>query len=229
MKRILINGNRDKVNEFETSLETVMNEANRLITVYEAFQPWVRVISLGQFETLCSDPIKLMDQTLQSNSGVDLKSTGGLKPAPEMVAKLLDLNREDYLAIITGKKVSEGCRPCSKVPKIIKQGQGVLNYSTFQNYQDYLLFDQGRFSIKEAAVTLKKESYQIFAQTAAQIECFHFWYNLVFILNSLPDRNYCGDLQAFQSLLKNRVMFSYQTQKLSVDEISLLNEISQLK
>ncbi|MCJ7448714.1 MAG: hypothetical protein MUO72_13590 [Bacteroidales bacterium] len=70
------------------------------------------------------------DNALQTNSGVDLKSTGGLKPNPAVVAQLLDVDYENYVSIVTGKKISDNCVPCGKT-KVIQKGAGVLSYRTF--------------------------------------------------------------------------------------------------
>ena len=215
--------------EFENTIETTQYEANRLVELFHSFQPWKKITNLNDFESLCVDPIRLMHETLQQNSGVNVTLTGGRLPAPDKVAELLDIDLDDFINAVKGYKVSEGCKACSKSSKIIKQGQGVLSITTFRKYQEYLIFDNGRFSINETEVDKKKQEFQIFAETAEQVECYKFWNNLCDVLNSLPAKNYCGDLTPFQTLLKNRLMYSYQSGKLSVDEQSLLNEIISLK
>jgi hypothetical protein len=228
-ERILIFTDSHKQADFENLIEATQSESNRLIELYHSFQPWNKIKTIQEFEALCSDPLGEYDRTLQNNFGVDLKSTGGLKPAPAMVAKLLDLDRENWINVIKGLKVSEGCKSCNKTPKIIKQGQGVISFQTYKKYQDYLTFENGRFSINENAVSEKKDSFQVYAETPAQIECWNFWHNVCDVLNSLQEKNYCTDIHAFQTLLKNRVMFSYANNKLNIDETALIQEINSLK
>ena len=149
MKKVLIHTDLHKQAELENLIEATQSEANRLIELYHNFQPWNKIQTIEDFEALCSDPIKVMDQTLQSNSGVNLQATGGKLPAPAMVAQFLDIERDNYINIVKGLKVTEGCQSCNNTVKIIKQGQGVISFQTYKKYQDYLIFEQGQFLINE--------------------------------------------------------------------------------
>ena len=102
-ERILIHTDRNKQAEFEQNIEDVQSEANRLINTFEAFQPWKRITTLDEFILLVTNPMDLYNKTLQANSGINIAMTG-LKPEPQMVAKILGLDYDNYNAIITGKK-----------------------------------------------------------------------------------------------------------------------------
>jgi len=228
-ERLLISKNTHKQSEFENSVESVQSGANELINLFETFQPWCKIETVDDFETLCINPIKVMDNALQANSGVNLEATGGRLPAPEMVAKLLDIERDDYIHIVKGQKVTEGCKSCNQTAKIIKKGSGVINYYTFQQYQEYLIFDQGQFSINEIELEKKKESFLIYADTPEQIDTYNFWHNACATLNEFSRRGYMGDLNSFSKLLNGRLAFNYATWKLEINEESLLSEIKSLK
>ena len=226
-EKICINANRDKILDFETSLESVQDAGNELITIFENFQPYKKIKTLKDFERLVKDPLSEFDEALQTN--VSFQESGGKKGNPAVIASLFDIERENYIAIITGQKITGGsCKPCSKLK--ITTGKGVLNYTTYHNYQDYLIFnEENRFIINESAVTLKKESFKIYAESPEAIEVYNFWVNLCDTLNELQTKGYCGDLMQFQTILKNRLMFSYHNHLLSVNEEMLYQEIANLK
>lgn len=183
--------------------------------------------SLDDFETLVHDPLIMFDEALQTN--VDFKETGGKKGNPEVIAKLFDIDRNSYQAIIKGQKIEAGtCRPCSKL-KIKQTGKGVINYSSYHQYQQYLIFDQGHFSINETEVDKKKELFNFYAETPQQIECYNFWINATETINELSKRGLFGELNAFSKLLNGRITYSFQAGKFSVDFQSLLFEIQSLK
>jgi len=228
-ERILIFTDVNKQSQFETEVENVQHEAERLISTFEAFQPWDRINSIDQFEDLCSDPVNAMDQTLIAHSGINLTATGGKLPAASMIAKLLDINYDDYIAILTGKKVSDTCKPCKAKAKIIKTGSGVLSYSSYRQYSSYLAWTDNKFEINEDLVSEKKETFNFYAETENQIQTAHFWYNACDMLNQLSKRGLLGELNAFSKLLHPRITFSYQAGRLAVDLQSLIFELQSIK
>lgn len=229
-ERILIYQDKNKSNEFENSVEATQVEAERLITTFEAFQPWRKITSFEDFIDLVTNPKDFYDTTLQGNSGIDTKATSGKLPAPAMVAKLLDLDYDNYIAIISGKKVTDTCKPCNSKAKIIKTGSGVLSYTTYKQYEKYLIWNGNGFNIDEDAVLEKKETFNFYAETSSQIACVNFWHNACDTLNELAKRGLLGgDLNSFSKTLNGRITFSFQGMKFSVDQQTLLYEIQSLK
>lgn len=232
MKKVLIFTDTHKQTDFENSIEVTQSEANRLIDLFHNFQPWNKIKTIEDFEALCSDPLGLFNRTLQNNSGVNIQATGGKLPNPEMVAKMLDIDLPSFTLIVKGQKIEPGsCKQCNKTPKVIKQGQGVISFQTYKKYQEYLIFDKGRFSINENAVSQKKESFQVFAETPEQIKVWNHWNDLCDMLNDSAKKGYIGSdvLDKIPGLFKNRITHSYQAGKLSVDIQSLIFEIQNIK
>lgn len=221
-ERVLVYFDKNKASQFETEVEATQQGANDLIQIFESFQSYKKIKSLADFETLVQNPLSMFDDALQTN--VNFQETLGKKGNPAVIAKLFDLDRDNFINIVKGQTVIEGtCKPCSKLK--IKQGKGVINYSSFKQYQDYLFFDNGRFEIDEEAVSEKKESFNYYAKTSAQIKVYNFWYNATDTLNQLAERGLLGELNSFSKTLNGRITYSYQSMKFSVDEQSLLNEI----
>jgi hypothetical protein len=224
-EKILVWTDVNKKTTFENSVEAAQQGANDLIHIFESFQSYKKIQTLDDAESLVSDPLGLFDKTLQSNSGIDLKASGGKIPNPKVIAELYDIDRPSYISIIKGEKIVPGsCKPCAKL-KIKQTGKGVLSYSTFRQYQEYLIFDQGHFSINETEVDKKKESFNYYAETPQQIEVYNFWYNACDMLNELNNRGLCGNPNDFAKLMQGRMSWSYQANKFSVDQQSLIYEI----
>ena len=227
-ERILIFSNEKKQVEFQVALEDVQSEANRLIDLFQAFQPYNKIKSIGDFEKLIKDPCGEFDEALQAN--VNFQESGGKKGNPDIIAKLFDIERDEYIGIIKGHLIDPAsCHSCRKTPKIIKKGQPALSYLAYQKYQQYLTFHEGRFSVNENEVAKKAESFRVYAETPEAVELWEYWHNVLDTLNSLNKKNYCNDLHQLQVLLKERVMFSYATNQLALNEEALYHEITRLK
>lgn len=225
-EKVLISYDSQKAGDLDRNVESTQQGANDLIHIFESFQSYKKIASLDGFETLVRDPLAMFDEALQTN--VSFQESGGKKGNPEVIAKLFDIDRPSYILIIKGEKIIEGtCKPCAKL-KIKQTGKGVINYSSFRQYQEYLFFDQGRFSINEE-VDKKKESFNYYAETPQQIECYNFWINATKTINELSNRGLLGEPNAFSKLLNGRITYSYQASKFSVDQETLLFEIQSLK
>jgi hypothetical protein len=228
-EKVLISYDSQKAGDLDRNVEFAQQGANDLIHIFESFQSYKKITSLDDFETLVSDPLGLFDKTLQSNSGIDLKASGGKIPNPKVIAELYDIDRPSYISIIKGEKIVPGsCKPCAKL-KVKQLGKGAIKYSSFKVYQEYLIFDQGQFSINENEVDKKKESFNYYAETENQIQTYHFWINATETINELSKRGLLGEPNAFSKLLNGRITYSYQASKFSVDQQTLLFEIQSLK
>jgi hypothetical protein len=226
-ERILIYTDTHKSTDFENSIEVIQQGTNDLINIFESFQSYKKIKSQDDFEQLVQDPLSMFDEVLQVN--VDFKESGGKKGNPAIIAKLFDIDRDNYILVIKGQKIVEGtCKPCSKL-KIKQTGKGVINYFSYQQYQQYLIFDQGHFSIDENAVEQKKESFNYYAESEKEINTYKFWHECCDMLNELSKRGLLGEPNAFSKLLGGRITYSFQAYKFSVDEQSLANEIQSLK
>lgn len=226
-EKVLIFYDSQKAGDLDRNVELTQQGANDLIQIFESFQSYKKIQTLDDFEKLVINPLSMFDDTLQVN--VSFKESGGKKGNPAVIAQLFDIDRDNFINIVKGQTVIEGsCKPCSKL-KIKQSGKGVINNSSYKQYQQYLIFDEGHFSIDETAVDKKKESFNYYAETPQQIDCYNFWINATETINELSKRGLFGEPNAFSKLLNGRITYSYQAGKFSVDQQSLMNEIFLLK
>ena len=85
--------------------------------------------------------------------------------------------------------------------------------------------------MNENEVEKTKDSFKVYAETQNQIEIYNHWHDLCNMLNDSAIMGYIGSdvLDKIPGLFKNRLTFSYQAGKLSVDIQSLNFEVQNIK
>ena len=180
-KRILISTDNNGIATFKKSVQSTADEANSLIELYHAFQPWQRVTSQDQFITLATNPADYFDSTLLAH--VEIKAKG-VTPDPARLAELIGIHRAEFLNLCSGLNIpdTDNCPPCGKVK--IKRGQRAISLYTFEQYRDYLLFDVGSgFTVDVAKVDGSLDRFNTYATTEAEIEIYNLHFDFVKILN----------------------------------------------
>ena len=227
-QRILLYTDSRKKAEFQNGLEATQNGANDLVHVFCSFQDYLKITSLDEAETLIADPLGLFDKTLQSNSGIDLKFSGGKIPNPKVIAEMYDIDRPSYISIIKGEKIEPGsCKSCGKL-KIKQSGKGALKNVTYHQYKKYLIWnDNNRFEINESNVFEKLENFSYYIEDPTSLETYNYWHDLNNILNLSFKKGYLSDVDLIEisKRLKDRLLFSFQSYSLSVNNEALYAEI----
>lgn len=227
MEQILINENRNAVADFQGAVNNVVTRSQELIDQFHEFQSWKRITTIEEFYQLLRDPSGYFDEILLAN--VEIKSTGNLQPNVEVIATMFNIERDDFRNLTSGFPISEGCQGCKKTT--VRKGKRSIGLAEFQEYGKYINFNEGTLSVNEDAVNTKKESFRIFATSPEQTELYNYWHGVVDTLNGLHDRGYLSgeSLKTLQKSLNNRVMYSYGTNKLHLNEETLLHELLKLK
>ena len=166
-------------NNFEKDVTAAKMKCNQLISIFETFQPFHRIMSIEDWMILVEDPVKTFDELLVTN--VNLKVTGNVKIDPAVIAKMISVDRENYLNLVAGKPLKSDCEPCRKIS--IKNGQTAISLSEYRRYSDYLLFEDGLFSVNQDEVEKHRKSFIVFAESPAAIELLNQYENLVKVLN----------------------------------------------
>jgi hypothetical protein len=182
----LIYEDRNAAKNFEKSVVETAERSNYLIDVFNGFQPWKKITIYGDWIDLVSDPEACFDAVLLSN--VDLKVTDGRKADPQKLADLLAVDRISYMNLVAGLPVSEAdCIPCQKMAKI-RKGTTAISLSSYQQYENYLMFNSGHFTMNEETVSSHKDKFRVYADTPARMEVVKFWQSLCDTLNLFHDR-----------------------------------------
>jgi len=181
MDKILIFEDNGAKNQFIANCETTKDQANDLITVFQAYQDLKEIETIDEFYALVTDPILFYDETLRT--GLSLQTTGNRTPDPETLAKLFSYDRPAYVATIRGLPITETCEGC-RTKKIIRKTRAALTEPRFNAYKNYLSFTTKGFILNEAEIEKHCERFKTFAENEQQIKVVDHYNALVSILNS---------------------------------------------
>ena len=181
MDKILIFEDTGAKNQFIANCETTKDQANDLITVFQAYQDLKEIETIDEFYALVTDPILFYDETLRT--GLSLQAAGNRTPDPETLAKLFSYDRPAYVATIRGLPITETCEGC-RTQKIIRKTKAALTSARWEAYKDYLTFTPSGFKLNEAEIEKHCERFKVFAENEQQIKVVDHYNALVSILNS---------------------------------------------
>lgn len=207
MEKILINENRSQGADLERNIESVITRSREILKAFHKYQSFRKITTEDEFRQLLKDPGGFFDQVILE--GVNIKSAGGHAPNIEAVAKMYDIKRDDFRS----------------------QTRQSISLAQYLNYSGFVSFEKGAFKVNQEAVQNAKERFKVFAETLEEVELFQYWSNVCETLNSLIDLGLLGTvvIESLQRSLENRIMFSYATSRLHLNDDFITNEILKLK
>jgi len=182
MDKILIFEDTGAKNQFIANCETTKDQANDLITVFQAYQDLKEIETIDEFYALVTDPILFYDETLRT--GLSLQAAGNRTPDPETLAKLFSYDRPAYVATIRGLPITETCEVCRTKTIIRKSKKAAITSARWEAYRDFLTFTPSGFKLNEAEIEKHCERFKTFAENEQQIAVVDHYNTLVTILNS---------------------------------------------
>ena len=188
-EKILLNENKEQALTFQRSVQDVIERSNELINQWHQFQDFQQISSYADFKELIRDPVGLLDKFLIGS--VNIKAIGPTKLNPEVIASMLNIDRESWVSIIEGKQVKTDCIPCRKMK--IRKGKMAITLQEFQQYDKYLVFQAGRFVDNKSEVKEHQKAFHVFVESPEQIATYNHWQELVKILTEHKKRGYVGN------------------------------------
>jgi len=173
-----------KAAEFDAGLNNAVQRCNELIDIWHEFQPFARCSDVATFEQIAAAPGQMFDQLLIDN--VQMTANAGLKPSPQQVALLYDIDRMNFYNLVEGKPIKENCAPCQRAK--VKPGKQAISLAEYRRYAPYMIFSEGEFIVDTAAAADYKKKFEIYATTPAQVAVATHYDNLVKLLNK-----HCAD------------------------------------
>ena len=224
-KKILIFEDTGAKNQFIANCETTKDQANDLITVFQAYQDLKEIETIDEFYALVTDPILFYDETLRT--GLSLQAAGNRTPAPQTLAKLFSYDRPAYVATIRGLPITETCEGCRTKTIIRKSKKAALTEPRFTAYRSYLTFTPSGFVLNEAAITEYCKKFDYYAETPQQLETAELFTQLVDVLNRfdalspLPQK----DKEALTRMFKIGIERPPHDGRFLIDQLSLRDEV----
>jgi hypothetical protein len=181
---IKIYDDRKGAADFDAALNNAVQRCNELIDIWHEFQPFARCSDVATFEQIAAAPGQMFDQLLIDN--VQMTANAGLKPSPQQVALLYDIDRMNFYNLVEGKPIKENCAPCQRAK--VKPGKQAISLAEYRRYAPYMIFSEGEFIVDTAAAADYKKKFEIYATTPAQVAVVEHYDNLVQLLNK-----HCAD------------------------------------
>jgi len=182
---IKIYDDRKGAADFDAALTNAVNRCNELINIWHEFQPFARCSDVATFEQIAAAPGQMFDRLLIDN--VQMTANAGLKPSPQQVALLYDIDRMNFYNLVEGKPIKiENCAPCQRAK--VKPGKQAISLAEYRRYAPYMIFSEGEFIVDTAAAADYKKKFEIYATTPAQVAVATHYDNLVKLLNK-----HCAD------------------------------------
>ena len=178
--KILIFEEVNKKNTFKLNVHHAAERSNALINTFHSFQDWQRIHTLEAFVELCEDPGEYFDALLVKQ--VETSAIGkGHKLNPAPIAEMLNIDRPNYLNLVSGKPVSEGCEPCGKIK--LRPGQQAISLWEFNNFNEFLEFNGEGFTVNEPAVEKYVSGFDFYAETPEEVNVYRHYQELCRLLN----------------------------------------------
>ena len=223
-KKILIFEDTGAKNQFIANCETTKDQANDLITVFQAYQDLKEIETIDEFYALVTDPILFYDETLRT--GLSLQAAGNRTPAPETLAKLFSYDRPAYVATIRGLPITETCEGC-RTQKIIRKTRPALTDARWTAYKSFLTFTPSGFVLNDEAITKYCQKFNYYATEPKQLEVVELFNQLVDALNRfdamspLPQK----DKEALTRMFKIGIERPPHDGRFLIDQLSLRDEV----
>lgn len=200
--------------DFQTRVEGAAQRSNDLLSIWHEFQPFHRCTDIETFEQIASAPGAMFDAVLID--AVQMTVKGGLKPSAEQVAKLYNIDRENFYNLCEGRAVKlETCAPCQRAKA--KPGKTSISLAEFRKYEPYLIFDEGEFIINTETLEEHQKQYDFYATSPAQLNIVKHYDDLTAILNKhcseyeVTDRVKETIATSFHLLLSNGISGDFVT------------------
>lgn len=178
MEKIKLFTDNVRVDNFKSSISTVMKQCNMVISVFNQKQPFVKITSLQDAESLLLGPLGYYDITVLQNSQIAQQK--GLEINVAKLCELYGIDRPGYMAELGIS--DDDCPDCHK-PKVKVKNESLIDYSNYQQYSQYLLFSsEGLFILNEETAKEKLASFDVYCTDEKQAEVYKHFQNLFTVL-----------------------------------------------
>jgi len=169
-EKILVYTDNGRAADFEKDINEVIERANNLLNAWHKFQYWHKVKTSDEAYAIIKDPAGAMDAILLNS--IDLKVAGGTKVNVEVIANMLNCDRDNWRAFIQGMPVYN-CQVCDG----LKIGRRAISLNELEQYNEYIKWNR-LFIADDQAIELKKQSFKTYAETPQQLKLYNHFTSL---------------------------------------------------
>jgi len=213
--------------DFKLAVENVKNQANELISNFHKYQKFKLIQNRDDFETLCYRPLGYYDDTIRAN--IKLPENSGLQVNISKLCDLYSIDRAGYLKALglEDNDIAEDCQGCKPKPRLKGQGS-YLSFDTFQNFVEYMEFNNGQFILNPDPIEKKLGTFDFYTTNENQVEFYRQWENLKGCLEYLFKHQTFGP-SAMEQIVKQLPGLKWVNNTLYINNEGLRSQIFKIK
>ena len=181
MKRELIFTDKGKQANFEKQVNQVMFKANDLCRIMNENQPFVKIKTRDEAESLILGTIEYYDSVILQN----IKLPANNLPVNVLkLCELYNIPRSEFLKSIgLNPDHVSGCDTCKPSKTVKVKGESIISFDQYNYYSEFLIWGNGFFDLNNSAIEIKKQSYCTYIENNNQSEYYNHFVNLAKVLN----------------------------------------------
>lgn len=181
MKRQLIYTDKGKQADFQKQVNFVMFKSNDLIRIFNDNQPFIKIKTRNEAESLILGNIDFYDSIVLQNIKLPKNN---LEVNISKLSELYSIPRSEFLKSIgLSPDYVSGCDTCKPSKTVKLKGENIISLDQYNSYSEFLIWGNGFFDLNNSAIELKKQSFCIYIENENQSEYYNHCVNLAKVLN----------------------------------------------
>lgn len=225
MKRELIYTDTNGQKNFQKQVNFVMFKSNDLIRIFNENQPFVKIKTRNEAESLILGTIEYYDSVILQN----VKLPENNLPVNLLkLCELYNIPRVDFLKSIgLNPDHVSGCDTCKPSKTIKLKGENIISFDQYNSYSEFMIWGNGFFDLNNSTIEIKKQSFCIYIENENQIKYYNHYLNLAKVLNDEITFSKLGPVQIEQ--LAKMTGFQILNNTLVLNEMKLSETIKYLE
>ena len=181
MKRELIFTDKGKQTDFQKQVNFVMFKSNDLIRIFNENQPFEKIKTRDEAESLILGNIEYYDSVILQN----IKLPANNLPVNVLkLCELYNIPRIEFLRSIgLPPDHISGCATCNSSKTVKLKGENIISFDQYNSYSEFLIWGNGFFDLNNSAIEKHKETFSIYIESEKQAEYYKRIENLAKVLN----------------------------------------------
>ena len=224
MKPKLIYTDKGKQAIFQKQVNLIMFKANDLIRIFNENQPFTKIKTRNEAESLILGTIEYFDSIILQN----IKLPANNLPVNVLkLCELYNIPRGEFLKSIgLNPDHVSSCDTCKPSKTVKLKGENIISFDQYNSNSEFMIWGNGFFELNNSAIEIKKQSFCIYIENKNQSEYYNHFVNLAKILNDEIRINKLGTEKINQ--LANITGLLLNNNSLVLNEIKLSETIKYL-
>jgi hypothetical protein len=220
LEKIKIAEDTESKERIKININELIKKCNSLIRIFNKYQPFVKINSREDAESLLLGPAGYYDKVVLAN--IQLAQKTGLEINIQKVCELYGIDRSGYMSELG----ITDCPGCSG-PKVKGKVNPFIEYSSKAKF---LSFEDGQFAPDSEAIEAGLDKYNVYCPPE-QVYLYRHYELLFDLLQKSLALNLIGSTQIIQicKALGNPFVYNYDTLKIYKNDLIIAGLISKIQ